>query len=70
MIILYAHKDDHSAGFAVSSEDLASSLARWLTSEGWRVIEDYAPLRLTAAEHEAAAHLTRQFQASLGDIFG
>ncbi len=70
MIVLYARKGEHSAGFQVSSEDLATMLAHWLSSQGWRVTEGYAPLRITAAEAAAASALTREFQSSLGDIFG
>jgi hypothetical protein len=64
MIYLYAEKGPHRTGFSLSSEDLATSLAHWLLWKGWTVVEDYAPPRLTAAEHEAAAALTREFQSS------
>lgn len=64
MIVLYARRGPHAAGFALASEDLATELAHWLAGRGWQVTEGSLPLRVTAAEADAASHLTREFQAS------
>jgi hypothetical protein len=66
-IYLSASKPPYETAFTLPTEELALRLAEFLLERNWDVEFLDGPRRaMTPAEHEAAAHLTREFQGSLG----